>query len=271
MKILLILTLIGTFVAALYLGQGKLIYHPRPYNSGDTDKKNIIRLTYVTSQGAQTVFYAPPRTNPASPPAELWLMFGGNASLALDWYDFINRYPDPGAGFLLIDYPGYGHSQGVPTPETILESTRKAISSLAAHLQVDDHYFPGKLNAVGHSLGAGVALLFASRRPTGSLILIAPFTSLKDMARLVVGKPLDAFLKHNLDNRARLDEIMSQNHPPEVTIVHGANDNVIPVSMARELAARHPAIQYHEISNTGHNMILTAAMPTIYEAMLQSP
>merc|ERR1719487_2086596 len=53
--------------------------------------------------------------------AVLWVMFGGNAMLAADWFFFIERLvllqgTRSPVAFLLVDYPGYGFNPGSPTP-----------------------------------------------------------------------------------------------------------------------------------------------------------
>ena len=55
----------------------------------------------------------------------VWVLFGGNAGLALDWLGLLTQVNSPGVGFLLIDYPGYGACEGSASPETIRSSTGK--------------------------------------------------------------------------------------------------------------------------------------------------
>ncbi|MEN8142849.1 MAG: hypothetical protein ABFQ82_04555, partial [Thermodesulfobacteriota bacterium] len=135
MKILILLGLVAAFVLALIQGQHKMIYYPRPYPSGLKLPAGVIALEYTTGQGSQTAFYRPPLGGENGSVTSLWLVFGGNASLALGWTDFLADFPDRGAGFLLIDYPGYGRSRGRASPESILESTEKALAALVDRIK----------------------------------------------------------------------------------------------------------------------------------------
>src|SRR5690606_23658858 len=92
-------------------------------------------------------------------PATLWILFSGNASLALHWTDVVRKAPDTNAGYLLIEYPGYGESEGKPNPSTIAEATEAAIVALAEHFNVDQSILEGrKIRLLGYSLGAAIAL-----------------------------------------------------------------------------------------------------------------
>ena len=197
-------------------------------------------------------------------------MFHGNASLALDCLYLLDPVPDRTAGYLMIDYPGYGECAGNPTPEVILDSSEKAMAALAEKLKADPKALFGHLNVFGYSLGASAALQLAARHPVERVVLIAPFTSLPDMARRVVGWPMCLLLRHRFDNRTRLAELARQPTRPGVTIFHGDRDGVVPVQMGRELAAMVPGwIQYHEILGADHIDVLNDAGAMIQKAMSQ--
>ncbi|MCX7013581.1 MAG: alpha/beta hydrolase, partial [Candidatus Sumerlaeota bacterium] len=123
-----------------------------------------------------------------------------------------------------------------------------------------------KIAALGYSIGAAAALDYAAGHPIRRLILIAPFTSVLDMARKIVGWPLCNLAVDRFDNRARLDELAARSPRPPVLIVHGDADPVIPVRMGRELARLHPDwIRYHECPGGTHDTIVDAARETIFE------
>ncbi len=269
MKVLFIVVL-GLIGVALFLlvVQHRLIYFPRPYDASYAPLfAELVELHYRTEAGQQVAFYFPPPKT-SSPPAHVWMLFGGIASLALNWIDFVQRFPDQSTGFLLIDYPGYGKCEGKASPTTILQSTEQAVDQLAKYLQIDRAKLEQRLGVMGHSLGTAAALLFAARHPIDRVILLAPFTSLFDMACRIVGIPLCYLLLHNYDNRARLAELAAHPVPPQVTIIHGNHDEVVPVEMARELAQLFPhLITYLEVEQGSHNDILSLAEPHIWAAM----
>jgi pimeloyl-ACP methyl ester carboxylesterase len=253
----------------LFFGQGRIIYLPHGYVADQVrgDPPRLIPLGFRTGEGAQTCFYMAPRAGGNTPPGRLWLVFGGNAMAALDWNGFLTG-ADAGAGFLLIDYPGYGASAGRPSPDSILAASEGAVAALAGHLHVAASDLGTRLGVLGHSLGCAAALQYAGRHPVQRAVLVAPFTSMLAMARRKVGWPLCEVLTHRYDNRARLAEVFAAGMPA-VTIVHGDTDEIIPVAMGRALAAEFPAITYREIAGTGHNSVLLEGQAEIYAALMR--
>jgi pimeloyl-ACP methyl ester carboxylesterase len=225
----------------------------------------LVSLAYSTSQGRQTAFYLPPRNLPLR---RLWVLFPGNGSLALDWLNFLDPPPDPRDGFLLIDYPGYGDCQGFASPDHIQESAEAAFGSLAQSLHTEPGVLEAKLNLLCLSIGCATGLNFAVRHPVDRIILVAPFTTLRQMARRVVGWPLCYLLMHNFDNGDRLTELAARANPPRVTIFHGDADQTIPMAMGRQLAGLHPGmITFHAVPGAGHNTVLFNARSQISAIM----
>lgn len=266
---ILLLVFLG-FALLLFVLQDRMIYHPRPYarNLPAAFAGNPVEIKYSTSAGNQTAFYIPPKNAALAHPARIWVMFAGNGSLALDWIDLTAGAPDRDDGFLLIDYPGYGSCEGSASPDSIEESAEQALAHLGSKLNLEPDALDQKLNAIGHSIGCGAALNFCVRHPVRKIILIAPFTSLRDMARNQVGFPLCLLLRHNFDNRARLAELAARTHSPAITLFHGTADALIPIRMGRELTGMFPSmIRFREVPEAGHNTVVYDALPEIHEAM----
>lgn len=268
--------------------QRRLIYFPPAYVPADLSllPRDGVQLTFATSSGRQTAFYVPAgaiadvsyivravtaaeaghaaaaadgtgaASNAASPPRRLWVCFHGNGATALDWLETTQGVRAPGVGFLLVDYPGYGLSQGRPTRSSIVEATEGAYAALAAHYGVTTADLDRDVGALGFSLGSAAALEFASRHPVQRVVLLAPFTSLVEMARRTVGWPLCELLLDRFDNRARLAELAARPVPPRVTIFHGTVDDVIPFAMGQELSRAHPEmIEFHAVPGSDHNSL----------------
>lgn len=263
------------FVALLFLNQHKLIWFPRHYGAAYKLElpKTAAELRYTTSEGKQCAFYLPPHPVGAAAtpmPERIWVCFCGNGSTALDWVDIIGPDPKRADGFLLIDYPGYGLCEGTAEPANIAESSDKALAELATHLQVQPSALEGRLNVLAHSIGCAAALEFAARHPVQRVILCAPFTTLRDMARRILGWPLCWLLRHNFDNRARLAELAARPAPPRVTIFHGEDDSLIPIQMGRSLAETFPKmIAFHAVPGGDHNSVVFLAQDGIFSAMNQ--
>lgn len=258
LTLITVLVIIGS-AAFLYFFQHKMIYHPRPYRD---DYIRLIppgghELNYRTTCGNQTAFYIPPISSDSTIPSKLWIMFGGNASLALFWGDTIADRRDATTGFLLVDYPGYGKSEGNPTPEAIDDSANAALTALSQHLGTETPPYFDNLHLAGHSLGSGAALAFSRNHEIKKIILVAPFTSLRAVARQTVGNLHARLLRHHFDNDQILAELARRPAPPEVIIIHGTADDIIPVNMSRQLKQEFPEmITYREIPGGDHASIL---------------
>ena len=235
--------------------QASLIYCPRPYAAGTTalwqQETHGRPIDFRTSQGKQRAFL---QGNLKSP-RNLWIVYGGNGTVALDWFKWIDAHGPSEDAWLLLDFPGYGDCEGAPSPGRIRESLDLAVPLACREIGWPEHPDSGRLRFFGHSLGGGACLIAASEFKIQRGVLIAPFTSTMDMTRQVIGLPLGFLVWHRFDNSSRLAELASRG-PGEVIILHGTTDEVIPVTMSRTLAARQKSIvRLWEIPNGRHNDI----------------
>jgi len=249
--------------------QGYLLYHPRPYAPVVLAAlpPHLVEIAYDTAQGPQVAFYLPPHDNPTHNPEGLWVLFHGNGSLALEWLE--HRLPGlkTHMGFLLIDYPGYGKCTGRSSRDAIIASFEAALHTLQQRYPAARHAVERSLNVLGYSLGAAVALELAIRYPTQHIVLLAPFTSIYDIASHMVVWPITALLRERFDNLQALTTLAQRPVPPAVTIVHGDADEIVPVAMGRTLAQSFPAmITYHELPGVTHH-ILERAAPLLMQTM----
>lgn len=247
------------FLLLLFGCQRRMIYLARAYEPAEL-QHGVEEIVVQTGQGRQVAFLTAPRRGASA--AQVWIVFGGNGALALDWLDFAAAHPRDDTAFLLVDYPGYGLCEGRPTRRHILESARAFADALTARMAT------AEVGYLGHSIGAAVALDLAVPRPPCRIVMISPFTSLVDMARFAVGWPLCNLALDRFDNRARLSELSARTPRPAVTIIHGSRDDIVPVRMGRELAQSHPDwIAYEEIDGADHNWIIGLAQDSIFAAM----
>lgn len=269
-RLLRLLAIIVLTPVIFLLGcQSNLIYHPNPYRA---EHETMLReakgerVTFTTSQGAQTAFYIPPRTTSAGLPRTIWLCFGGNGSLALDWLHFTDAW-DESFAYLLVDYPSYGDCEGKPTPGSIRETGKAAFEALTRHLQAPAADLKPRLAVLGHSLGSAAALMAAEDLDVRRGVLLSAFTSMTDMGRIVLGWPLCYLNLHRFDNRKALRRIAAR-EGSKFILFHGTADEVIPVGMGRDLAAAHPqTVVLHEVTGAHHNDILSLARAQVGRAM----
>ena len=247
--------------------QGSLIYFPRPYGATTVaDWKQASGgkvVDFTTSQGSQRAYL---QGNLESP-RNLWIVCAGNGSLALDWSDWLVDHAPQEDAWLLVDFPGYGDCEGSPTPGRIRENLTAAVPAAARELGWPQRPDPRRLRFFGHSLGAAACLTGASEFGIQRGVLIAPFTSTMAMSRVMTGIPLGFLVWHRFDNVARLDELAARG-PGEVIILHGTDDESIPVAMSRELAKRENAIvRLREIPGGRHNSLPQTHAEALAEAL----
>jgi uncharacterized protein len=261
-----------SLVTLLVLFQHRFIYFPLRYSKAQLEKARAIGVREVqfrTSQGNQTAYFW--RNGEAeTAPQNLWLLFGGNGDVALAWLDLVRAFPDPGNGYLLIDYPGYGSCAGKPNPATILENSERALQTL---LETEGwNTGPESLCVLGHSLGGAAALQFAAKNLVGKIVVVSTFTTLDDMVRAQIRFPLGRFLRHQFDNVASLKAILSQRNVPKICIFHGQADEIIPPKMGQALARLDPVrIQFFEIPGARHNDIFQPPLPLGLQTALFDP
>jgi pimeloyl-ACP methyl ester carboxylesterase len=249
------LMLIALPVLVMVSCQHKLIYVPRSYPQ--THDAQWIHhtggkvLSCHTSEGRQQAYLFRPR--PQLAPRRLWLVCGGNATLATEWTSFMKNEAPLEDAYLLIDYPGYGHNEGKASPEKIRESLRQLVPLAAAELAWDEAQMRSITRIFGHSLGCAVALLAAEEFSLRRGVLIAPFTSTMDMSREWIGLDVGFLVLHRFDNRKALQRI-STDPQARIHLLHGSKDGVIPAEMSCQLhRIAPPRFPLTLCENCGHN------------------
>ncbi len=76
-----------------------------------------------------------------------------------------------GYNFIVVDYPGYGLSEGKPNEENVLD-TGISLYDYAASLDCTDK---DNIVVMSYSIGTGVGTYVASQRDVSGLVLIAPY------------------------------------------------------------------------------------------------
>jgi fermentation-respiration switch protein FrsA (DUF1100 family) len=146
---------------------------------------------------------------------------GGNLSHRTDK---MKLFHDAGAAQLWLEWRGYGESGGSPDEQGLYRDALAAWAWLNAVKLVP----ATRLVLYGESLGAGPAIELATRVPAAGLIVDSGFTSLTDMARVVLPWFPARLARMRFDNLSRL---------PRVTIptlfLHSPTDEIIPYMMAR--------------------------------------
>jgi len=200
-------------------------------------------VTLTTKDGIRINGWFVPSIGAAS--TLLW--FHGNAGNISHRLDNIRKLHDHvSAHIFIIDYRGYGRSQGVVSEDGTYEDADAAL----AYLQSRDDVDANEIVIFGRSLGAAVGVDLATRRDTRALIIESPFTSIEAMAKTIMPwVPIGRFLRIRYNN---LEKIRKLRIP--LLIVHGDRDRIVPYEQGRELfeAAPEPK-SFYSIAGAGHN------------------
>lgn len=202
---------------------------------------------------------------PVSAAQSRWLviLFPGNAGNRLNRVGIIEQFLDLNCDALIVDYRGYGGSDGHPTEEHL------AADSLAVWKYATQElgYPADKIVLFGQSLGGGVATRLAwelcqANTPPAGLMLRATFTSLVDAAQHnYPWLPVSLLL---VDRYPSIDRIGQIDCP--VLITHGQLDTIVPHQLGYQLyeaAPDHSASgvrkRFQSLPKAGHNDIMLVA------------
>lgn len=169
----------------------------------------------------------------------------GNMAYRLDRARLIQA--ELGAGVLLFDYRGYGHSEGRPDEAGTYRDARAAYRFLVEAKGL----VPDAVVLFGESLGAAIATELALERPAAGLILESPFTSIPDMARAAYPflPPVGALIRTRYETLAKVPRLRMP-----VLVLHGERDEIVPLAQGRRVyeAAPQPK-RFFGIAGAGHN------------------
>lgn len=227
----------------VYLVQDALIFHRQPLAEGrraQIARQADVAEIWLAGADGSRVHAWHLKAGPA-----LVLYFGGNAE-EVSWMLEAARAETPGVSWLLLDYRGYGRSEGSPSQKALVADALALYDRAATLPGVDAK----RLHAFGRSLGGGVAAALAAERPLAGLILATPFDSLASVAkRYYWFLPVRWMLKHPFDSLALAPRVDT----PLLCLIAG-RDEVIPPEHAERLfgAWRGPKRKVL-LPDAGHN------------------
>ena len=189
------------------------------------------------------------------------LFFYGNGMCLADATDLVEQLRRRGANVLAADYPGYGLSGGHVGEKPFYAAADALYDYALKRPEVD----PARIVPMGWSLGGGVAVDLASRRPAAGLILFSTFSSVGDVAVQTMPRifPVRLLLKHRFDSVAKLPSVGCP-----ILIGHGTADPIVPFALSKKLraAARTP-VTYVEVARAGHNDIFETGYRQVYDSI----
>lgn len=169
--------------------------------------------------------------------------FGGNGE-GLDWLrpELERRFPDHTS--YLIAYRGYGASAGRPSQRAL------TADALALVDHVADRHPDAPVDVVGRSLGSGVAMQVASRRPVERLVLVTPFDSLAATAGdLFPQLPVGRLIHDRWDSATVARDVTA-----EILVLRAGRDEVVrPPRTDALLSVLSPSTQVVDFRHAGHS------------------
>ena len=192
-------------------------------------------------------WFVPAPPDATGPDTQTWLWFHGNGGNLGTRVGQIERTHHLLAVHQFIfDYRGYGRSEGKASEQGTYLDARAALQYVAQRPDVE----PSRIVYFGHSLGAAVAIELAVDHPPAGMALIAPFSSIRDMTKLILPLPMAGWIVRNHYNSVGL---MPKVRAP-VVILHGEIDEIVPHAQGVKLfeAANHPKT-FVTLPDAAHN------------------
>lgn len=253
MKIAATLALIATalyagLVAIVWLRQESLLFFPDTSEFAQCQGSDLVPLSPIGQnvEGRDVHYLLRKQTDPVG----AIIVFHGNAGSACGRTFFAEMFRDQPYDVILAEYPGYSGLPGPTSEAAILSAAHALVTHIRSTIPNG-----GPLILLGESLGSGVATSIASQQPVSGLILIAPYTSIAEMAkRAFPWLPTGLILKHTF----RADEWAKAVKAP-VLIIHGEKDATIPYEIGKAQSANFSNLRaFVPIPDAGHNDWLEA-------------
>lgn len=117
-----------------------------------------------------------------------------------------------GMNVIGMEYPGYSLYEGHPSESTIYEDSESLLEFCVDILK----FKPSNIIIIGRSIGSGPAIHLNTKNSLGALVLISPFTSIKAVAKNIVGSIGQLLIKERFNNLEKSKFIRSP-----TLLIHG--------------------------------------------------
>eukprot|EP00286_Rhodomonas_abbreviata_P021241 CAMPEP_0181308882 /NCGR_PEP_ID=MMETSP1101-20121128/11714_1 /TAXON_ID=46948 /ORGANISM="Rhodomonas abbreviata, Strain Caron Lab Isolate" /LENGTH=276 /DNA_ID=CAMNT_0023415323 /DNA_START=763 /DNA_END=1593 /DNA_ORIENTATION=- len=133
-----------------------------------------------------------------------------------------------GVHVLVPEYPGYGLCSGNPCESSV----NKAVLAACHWVRDSMCWDPDHIVIYGRSIGTGPAINAAAKGLVGGVILVSPYTSIREIVQEHVGSVISWLTAGSSDwhNLAMMAEVQCP-----VLLIHGTTDEIIPASHSKAL------------------------------------
>ena len=254
---------------ALWIGQNRLIFQPS--STVETTPADLglryedVWLSVTTPEGKHQKIHGWWFDSQQYPDKVLLYLHGngGNISHCLG---SLKTFYEQGFSVLIIDYRGYGRSEGeFPTEAEVYRDSQRAWDYLVEQRQIK----PQNIFIYGHSLGGAIAIDLGVRQPNVAGVIVEnTCTSMKEMVDYLGSFyqpfPTDLILHQRFDSLSKLRLLKVP-----LLLIHGTEDRRVPSYMSERLfqAATIPK-RMLLVPNASHNNV-GAIAPKEYIRTLQ--
>jgi alpha-beta hydrolase superfamily lysophospholipase len=199
------------------------------------------------------------RVHPARTPRVAAVLFHGNGELVADYDVFAPRYQQADTTLAVVDFRGYGRSEGFPSYRSVVADAPKVVEELRPILRSEAGPLP--IVVVGRSLGSACAAEVARRAPVGvsGLVIESGFGDLEAFVARRNMRTDGPLSEQDQEAFCPLRKLRQSMLP--LLLIHGAQDQLIDPREARLLfsAAATQEKQLVYIEGHGHNDVMQAS------------
>ena len=176
------------------------------------------------------------------------LFLHGNAGNIGDRLDKIKLLYEAKANIFIIDFRGYGMSQGKPSEKGCYLDSQAAYQYLVNARKIT----PENIILYGESLGGAAAVDLASRVKVRGLILEGVFTKISDMVKITYPFIPSFLISVKFDSLAKIKNVEAAK-----LFIHSRDDGIVPLALAKKLYAETPGPKkFCEITGDHNNAFL---------------
>ncbi|WP_114241793.1 alpha/beta hydrolase [Dyella sp. C9] len=223
----------GGICLFMVLGQRQQVYHPEPTwrvqqaPDFELDRNSVHLRGWVVNPGH----------------AKALLYFGGNGERVEDARGDLSRWL-PDRTIYLLAYRGYAASDGTPSEAALVDDAVALFDRVAPRHST--------VAVLGRSLGSGVAVQLAARRPVERLVLVTPFDSLVRVASgYFPWLPVNALMRERYESWRYASALRCP-----VLVIRAEQDEIISAVRTAALIQAFPQSPLEQVvADAGHNTV----------------
>ncbi|MBF0381903.1 MAG: alpha/beta hydrolase [Magnetococcales bacterium] len=228
----------------------QFLFHPRREFPMDPETKGV----EVHIPVAKNISLAG-RLFIAKPDSPVILFWHGNGEIAADYEDISTIYTNMGITFLVVDFRGYGLSDGEPTGTALLQDAVTVFKQIQTVLG-DNKVKSEKIYVMGRSMGSAAAIAIAaddSSSTISGLIIESGFAYSIPLMERLGGLRLSDDESQGFENLRKISGVKTP-----LLVIHGEEDQIIPVQDGQALFDAAPTRDKYivRIPRAGHNDLM---------------